>query len=45
VLFECFDGEPGHVSLDPDGFAHLLAQRGIALLPEPDPGLPAQGQR
>jgi quercetin dioxygenase-like cupin family protein len=43
VLFEVFSGEPGHVSEDPAGFRRLLEERGIAILPEPDASVPAQG--
>ncbi|MEZ4332627.1 MAG: hypothetical protein R3F35_12775 [Myxococcota bacterium] len=43
-LFECFDGPPGHVSLDDDGFLALLAARGITLLPETHASLPDQGR-
>ena len=43
VLFECFDGETGHVSEDYPGFLRLIAERGITILPEPDATVPAQG--
>src|SRR5262245_280843 len=43
VLFEVFNGEPGHVSEDPAGFLRLLEERGISVLPEPDASVPAQG--
>ena len=43
VLLEVFSGEPGHVSEDPAGFRRMLEERRIALLPEPDPSVPAQG--
>jgi hypothetical protein len=43
VLFEVFSGEPGHVSEDPAGFLRMLEERGIRVLPEPDPSVPAQG--
>jgi hypothetical protein len=43
VIFEIFSGEPGHVSEDPAGFRALLEQRGIRVLPEPDPSVAAQG--
>jgi quercetin dioxygenase-like cupin family protein len=44
VLLEVFWGEPGHVSEDPAGFARLLEERGIQVLPEPDPSVPPQGR-
>ena len=44
ALFECFDGETGHVSEDHDAFLRLIAERGIELLPEPEPDLPPQGE-
>jgi hypothetical protein len=43
-LFECFDGPPGHVSLDYAGFLDLLDSRGVTLLPEVHAGLPDQGR-
>lgn len=43
VLFECFDGETGHVSEDYEGFLRILEERRIEVLPEPDASVPAQG--
>lgn len=43
VLFETFDGETGHVSEDSEGFLRLIEERGITILPEPDPTVPPQG--
>ena len=45
VLFETFDGEPGHVSEDYTEFLRIIEQRGITVLREPDPSVPAQGAR
>jgi hypothetical protein len=42
-IFETFDGETGHISLDYEGFLRLLAERDIRLLPETEASLPAQG--
>ncbi len=44
VLFECFDGETGHISEDYEGFLRILGERDITVLPEPDPSVPAQGE-
>lgn len=43
VLFECFDGETGHISEDYEGFLRIIEERGITILPEPDTSVPAQG--
>jgi hypothetical protein len=43
VLFECFDGETGHVSEDHEGFLRMIEERGIRILPEPDASVPPQG--
>lgn len=43
VLFECFDGETGHISEDYEGFLRIIEERGITILPEPDSSVPAQG--
>ncbi|MBW2425439.1 MAG: cupin domain-containing protein [Deltaproteobacteria bacterium] len=44
VIFESFDGETGHISEDYEGFLRLIEERGITLLPETEPDLPAQGE-
>jgi len=45
LLFEVFDGAPGHISEDFEGFQRICEEQGITVMPEEHPDVPAMGSR